>query len=556
MSLPVPLAVRLSTSRQDRHVTADLRDLTFRSVVPGGHASATLSLDRPLHLQPDEIAVYGRVVVYDARSAATVWEGRLEDPGRSAGQDGQVWELAAVGPSAHARDRTFSVIYVDRRLAGDSWIKKNGSTDKAAGQASATEDPDTSVECIQTVFPSSATVVNSSRVTAQYKGLIWTGQKLAYIQWQYDSLIASGADWVVRLTTYPSATVAREHTVPGSGGSQPRYIDSDWVNTDNEAHLAIVWTGGASSTGTGEYWATFKNISLTGTRYNRSGTHLLTEADYPTPSVIKGHQVFEDLLGRGVLHQFDGAGATIDTSTAQTIDQLAYPDGVTAERILEDVMALDEGFYWAAWEKNDTTGKYRCEWAKWPTTPTLEADVADGFTAPGSAADLYNSVFVRWRDPIGRIRSTVRTQTVPELTAAGLTRVGFVDLGDEVGSELNATRAGDQFLTEHAAPPNAGTLTVARPIMHLATGRYLAPWELPRHAPGKLIRVRGVLPRVDALNTTTGRDGVTTFRVIAAEFRASDAAAVLELDAYPVTTARALRLYGSRLPPDLSRRRR
>jgi hypothetical protein len=59
------------------------------------------------------------------------------------------------------------------------------------------------------------------------------------------------------------------------------------------------------------------------------------------------------------------------------------------------------------------------------------------------------------------------------------------------------------------------------------------PWEI---RPG-LIRVRGILPRIDALNASD-RDGVTVFRIVSAEYRASDAAATLELDSYARTVPR------------------
>lgn len=556
MSLPAPLAVRLVTPRADMDVTADVADVSLRSVMPGGYASATIALRRPLALAPDEIALYSRLVFYDTRSAATVWEGHLEDPGRTAGTGGQVWEIAAVGPSAIARDRTFPVIYVDRRIDADTWVKKQGSTDASQGTVSATEDPDSGVDAIMVVYPSSTDVVNSSRVTAQYRALIDTGQRLAYIQFSWDAGLTV-ANWVVRLTTYASQTVARAHnTSTGGGGNQPTYITSDWPNTDNRPDLALVWTGGASATGTSDaFWVSFKDVAVIGSRYDRSGNHLLTEADYPIPShVVKGHQVVEDLLGR-ILSLYDGPNATIDTTTSVLIDQMAYPDGVTAAQVLDDVMALDPAYRWGAWDRDPATGKYQFEYIRWPTVVGLEADVLDGFSSPGSAADLYDRVVVRYRSPIGQIKTLVRTQTVPELAAAGRIRTAFLDLGDEVGSEANAILAGDAFLAEHAAPPNAGTLTVARPVMDQQNGRYLAPHELVRLAPGRLIRVRDVLPRPDALNATA-RDAVTIFRVVGVEYSSAEAAASLELDSYPVSTARQLGLYGRRLPPVQGRRRR
>jgi hypothetical protein len=77
---------------------------------------------------------------------------------------------------------------------------------------------------------------------------------------------------------------------------------------------------------------------------------------------------------------------------------------------------------------------------------------------------------------------------------------------------------------------------IARPIHDILAGRMVQPWEI---RPGTLIRVRGILPRPDSLNATA-RDGLTVFRIVSVEFRASDAAAVLELDSYSTSVARAL----------------
>ena len=111
MTLPIPLSVRLSTARADRHIERDLRSLSFRETA-NGYASAQFALDRLLASSPDEIAYYADVDIYDARNGNYVWCGRLEDPGRGVGSDGQVWELAAVGPSAHLRDSTLPLVYV------------------------------------------------------------------------------------------------------------------------------------------------------------------------------------------------------------------------------------------------------------------------------------------------------------------------------------------------------------------------------------------------------------------------------------------------------------
>jgi hypothetical protein len=124
---------------------------------------------------------------------------------------------------------------------------------------------------------------------------------------------------------------------------------------------------------------------------------------------------------------------------------------------------------------------------------------------------------------------------VQELTDAGLNREAFLDIGSD-RSANDANQAGDVFLSEHKTPPNAGTLTVARPIVDLIGGGMVQPYEI---RPGNLIRVRGVLPRVDSLNAQE-RDGLTVFRIIGMQYRASSGTAELELDSYPLTIAQAL----------------
>ncbi|HEY9418206.1 MAG TPA: hypothetical protein VIQ30_25885, partial [Pseudonocardia sp.] len=174
-------------------------------------------------------------------------------------------------------------------------------------------------------------------------------------------------------------------------------------------------------------------------------------------------------------------------------------------------------------------------WVALPAQVRYEADVIDGYDSQGSGDGLYNQVTVRWRDSSGKYRTLVRTSTVPTLDGVGLVRQGQLDLGDEVGSQAAAQAAGDRWLAERQFAANGGQLKIARPILDLASGRMVQPWEI---RPG-LIRVRGVLPRPDALNGVS-RDGVTIFRIVSSEYRASDGAATLELDSYARTTPRLI----------------
>ncbi|MEW2442780.1 hypothetical protein [Micromonospora marina] len=533
MSLPVPLAVRLSTSRAQRHITAEVSDLWFRSTAPGGFASASVALSRPLHLRPDEIDYYGRMYVYDARSGQTVWEGRLEDPGRSGGRDGPIWNLAGIGPSAHTRDRTIPLIYVDRRA--DAWIKSRGASgERQSATVSAAEDAGGSgAAALVLSMPAGLAVNTSSACTAVYWPLDEAGQKMAVFDYRWDAGISSTL-WRVQGLSGPTTVVRDEAASTSGGASNPQRIGvGAFPVGDRKPFMRLIWTGGASSTGTSDdVWASLMGVVVRATTYSRAGVEK-TSGYTNSDTTILASTVVEDLLGR-LLTEFDGVNASVATTT-KAIEQLAYPEGVTAGAVLDDLMEQEPAYFWAAWESN-TAGKYRFEWAPWPTTIRYEADITDGYDSTGSASELYNEVLVRWREASGRLRTTVRTQAVPALSAAGLTRSGYINLGDEAGSAAAANEAGDAFLANHAAALNAGRLVLSRPVFDRVARRAVMPWEV---RPGTLIRVRGILPRVDSLNSTA-RDGVTVFRIVSVEYRASSAEATLELDSYSPSVARAI----------------
>lgn len=546
MSLPIPLTVRIVNGNRDAFVTRRLRDLTFRSVVPGGFASATLSLDSPLNVPDTLLTYYSRVIVYDARSGDVAWEGRLEDPGRSVRADGQVWDIAAVGPSAHLQDVNKPLIYVDTHI--DGLFRMNNVTPGATDGIG--DDPGGNADCLIIQFPQGLTVTSvapASRVVMVYRRLIESGQKLALVSFDWDAGITDN-NFAVQTRAGTDAgfgsldTVhdANWNTAGGSSGLQK--IVTDWTAGRNTLDFrGSRIAGGAATIGDDLRWCSFRNVVIMATRYSQAGAELLTAADYAAATITPA-QIVADLLGR-LLPKFDGTNAVIDTGSAAVITELTYPDGVTADQVLQDLAAIEPGWYFAAWEAN-TAGLYRAEYQPWPSTVSYLADVADGYEAPGSADGLFNAVNVRWLDSTGRIRTTRRTQTVPELSAAGLTREGILDISDRSGTAADAQAQGDAWLADRLRPPNAGRLTIARRVWDQSLGRHVQPWNL---RPGKLIRVRGIMPYIDALNTSD-RDAVTIFRIVAVDFNASTGAATLELDTFAPTVARSLATFGRKRP--------
>jgi len=533
MSIPVPLSVRLATARGDRHVTKDLRDLRFREVATGGWASASMSLDRPLTVDPLEFEYYSRCYVYDTRNGSVVWEGRIEDPGRGNRPDGQVWQLTAIGPSGHAHDRTVPLIYVDGRLT--AWEPADKNTPGAKEQVSANPGGTSSADeqAILMQFPQGLALVTNSRAVMRYWPIHRAGQKLARYDYTWDAGVTSG-DYQIQGVTRTAGSGGEnsraENWNTAGGASSAKVVVTDFPDGRNTVEVRGIRTGGATTVADDVTWCVAIDPVVFVFLNDAAGTEKTTS--YTTNTVLAS-EVVADLLGR-LLTSYDGSNASIAT-TSYAIAQLAYPDGIMPAQVLDDLMLLEPDYRWGTYESN-SAGKHRFEWAAWPSTVRYEADVADGFDSPGSGDGLYNAARVRWVDNKGAIRTNRRTSTVDELTAASLTREAFIDLGDDIASSAEANRVGDQFLAQHAHPPNAGRLAVARPIRDLSTGRMVMPWEIKA---GELIRVRGVLPRVDALNPTA-RDGVTIFRIWTKEYSASQAAATLELDSSHMSTAQML----------------
>jgi hypothetical protein len=543
MSIPIPLVVRLKTSRGDKYITHELRDLSFRKVATGGYASAQFALDRPLIDDPDELRMFGHMFIYDGRDAGTVWDGHIEDPSRGVGDDGEVWGVGAFGTSVHARDITKPYVAIDRSY--DRLIPSpNRNTLIDASRAN-----DASGNPIFTIkADSGATMPIAVLGGASYPTISEVGMKLARFALTYvmGSNSANNAFRIrARTGLAGSSSTPLNVTFTTTPTSIVRVVVTDWFNGRSVLEFNMERLNSAAAAN--EFvWINISDFVVRAMLYDKTGNEITTGY---TANTVLSSEIVADLLGRR-LNLYDGANARIDT-TSFGIEQFAYPDGVTDAEIFNDLMLFDPAYTWGVFEHNPETDLHRFEWRQWSTTVRYQADVLDGYTSSGSAAELYNAVNVRWVDANGRVRTTPRTQTVPDLSDANIQREETIDLGDVAATLNDAVRVGDQFLAEHQYPPNAGTLQIARPILDLQTGMMVQPWEIE---PGHLVRVSGVLPRVDALNPTA-RDGVTVFKITAMDYRTSTASAALELDSYPQTVTNALAALTQR-PAERSRRRR
>jgi hypothetical protein len=538
MSLTVPLQVRLKTGRTDRFITRELRDLAYREVDNGGFASATFALDRGLSVPPDDLAHFARVYIYD--NDETAWEGYVTNLGASADDDGRIWGLTALGPAAHARDDSRALYFVDNR--DEKWIVggAGGSTRHVNVTHSGETDPTITMR-----LSNGSVFSNGEAGLVVHVGCNETGQQLARIQFDWIGGTAS-SNLKVRLSTaaLPAASAQRvQADLNTTGGTITSALGGTLPTGEDAAFIRFVRATSNLAVTDETIWAEFSNFVLRARLYDKDGSF---HSGYGSNTVLAS-EIFADLLGRGLLPQYDGANAAIDTTTHE-IDHLIYPDAVDSAKIIDDLLVLEPAFRWGAYESN-AAGLYRVEFVARPTAVRYECDLTDGVDLPSDGSGIYNGARVRYIGRNSQRKTLERTSTVAVLDDAGLTRVADVDLGDEVGSSANAQRAGDEFLAEHATAPAGGTLILGRPVIDLIDGRMVHP---SRIRAGQLIRLRGLQPRASAL-TASDRDGISTFRIASREFRTSDGAAVCELDQYSRSTARALAELAAATP---KRRRR
>lgn len=545
MALNVPVAVRIFDytpgidkapllSRNDKHITHVLRDLAYRIEIPGGFKSATFDLDRPLSDAGLDLQPYMGVAVYDTRNAATLWEGVLEDPGKSVSADGETWHLSAVGSAAHASDETRPLVFVDRRF--DAWELVESQV-SGWTVTMETRDSDDEPGIVFRWPRGTGLPAGNVSVSIHYQPIRDAGMKIGIIGGRFDCgrTDASGDhlfQCIVRTGSLSYVAVESDNwTTTEAPWLATR--GTDWTFSHDNARLRATWTGAALPPISNDVeWVRVTQLYVRSLLYSKEG--VLDDGPYGNP-FTRAWNVIEDLLGR-VLRRYDGANSFVDTVPSYQIDQLAYPEGATCAQILEDLMLFHPDHFWAAWESVPETDKYRFEWSAWPTKVGYEADVLDGFDQSSGGLELYNKVLVRWKDAIGRTQTVTRTQVVDSLTRANITRSPApIDVADELASAANATQIGDTFLGQHKHPANSGTLTIARPILDLDMGTQLEPWEV---RPGKLVRVRGIVPRVDALNRDD-TDAVSVFRGVAYDYRASDNTGLMALDS-PVRSSEAL----------------
>jgi hypothetical protein len=498
-----PLTVRLSDGSRDEHVTNWCPRLSFTKQAPGGHHAAQLRLNLPRDEWPN-LGDADRIWLYDRRTGATVWEGYTNAPGTSDQRDaGQGFDLSAYGGMSLASDDRRPSIYLDRDL--NAWTRFDNVT--PGGTLTSGASPSAFVGTWATgmtlQFPAGQPIATGSRVRALYRRLMDSGQRV------YSPVAGVGAgkidtNYQVEIITRTDANLGTGELAASANFSTTSSILAPVVVTNfplgrNTVEMGIHRSGGATTVADDTTWGALMAVSVRPVLLNPDGTDQTTVANV---SYVLATEVVKDLIGR-MLPLVDPAASVIATTTTQ-INQLAYPQAVTARTILDDLSLWEPDI---VWEILHTTsgGKHVFNYRAWPTTARYEISTKDGYSKSSSDSGLCNRIAVNWTDEAGQPQTTIASATVDEL-GSRIRHADPITLPAGKGSAAAATAIGAAVLTDINAGADSARAVVRRTIVDLLAGRTVEPWEIE---PGYLARVRetGDLLRVSQIDYAWSRDG-------------------------------------------------
>lgn len=546
----LPLAVRVRNARYDGMVTGWLHDEPkFGKLDPGGHDAGSIVLDQRLGFRTDIMQPFTRVYILDKRTGDVVFEGDATWPGTGVSSDtGPLVSVNIEGGNKRMGDWTGARIYIDRDF--EAWKKTNTanvSTNVEAGDDRGGSGSD----ALTLAFPMDQHVEANHRAEAIYDRIREAGQEIGWLNYAWDGGHTSGSPgWLVRSIATPPSTVVRSQILSVAGGASSGAVWGGSLPTDSTScFLQLIWTDGSSSTGTSGndiVWCSFLRIVVQAKLLLKDGTARLAGS---YSDFINAVDVWNDLLGDQLSAVFDGPGAQLDAGTSFQIRQLAFPDGVTPQQVVDELMTFEPGCTYYIGASNPANNKYSVKWLERSPVPRYEAMVwIDEQESGIQEVDQYNRVVGRWRTPVGNLRITVATQTIPEMDAVGIVRTYWHDLSNTTGDTDNVAQANAKILADHRYPANSGRVTINRPIVDNWTGRTVMPWEIE---PGAMIRIVGVNPTPDGVNAAVPNGGGTC-RIVKADYGGS-AGMALDLDGVPVSLLRAIMNTKKNRPPPTKR---
>lgn len=530
--MSIGLGVRLDGPDGSADISGRIGGLKFGSVAPGGFASVELTLSRPL--STSDLHPFSRLVVFDTETGRQVGGGRLLEPGKTVdASSGQVAQITALGEGlAATQDVTAPYFLID--LGFDQWVQIDRNRKAISASSGQAPKGGNDNDALVMQMENGGFSANVGIVMA-HRGPALCGMQLGGFSFRHDSGMVASSAWRIRgraySTGYGSSQITTDDGLTNTMSAR-RYssVTRDFIASRTVA--AVHWFNGSSGTADDNTWSAMYYPCVLAQRLTRQRDPYVTASAYDVTEVY-AHDAFIDSLAR-FCPSLDIENARVDTATLP-LQQLAWYDGINAMGVMDDVLAQDAAFTWAAWELQDN-GLHAVEFRAHDQDVRYELTVDGGFSQPAPSTEVYDAVVVRGKSQNGRDNSVTVTRDNALLDEVGLHRTATIDMGSETFSTTAATQAGNAFLDEHVNPPNAGTVTVAQRVWDHVERRYVKPFEI---RPGWNARVFGVQPKRDTLNSGA-QDGSTIFRIVSMNFDTNDGVAVCELDTPELTQMRAI----------------
>lgn len=493
------VAVRINDGVADRSVTGKVTGLKFSKQSDGGHRAASFTLTVPTGTFAD-LGPSDKVYVSDARTGLPLWEGYLDAPTPVRGANGESYAISALGAMIRAADETRALVYVTSDLGA---FEKSYQSAPSSSIESGNWVDDPIYQRVRTHLTPSEPVgpgFNASAESRLYERALMPMGGI-----RIGSVISGKSDIGYRTTFFHntgSVDVADAGGMNSGFATVEMYAGAGFPSGSTTVFaLALARTGGATNIADDVTWTDWVDISTIGQRMNRSGLLLVGVAQLITTTYVRAHWVVEDLLGR-VMRFCDPLTSSVAPGS-RDITELAYTDGATAQRVLDDLSDYEPDHLWEI--LHSTADGHIFNYRPWPTDPRYEISTRDGYSEQGSDVDLCNRVVVSWTDKTGNSRTLVVTATSTQypallaLDVAGRIRDAEpISLPEGSGSDANAALIGAAVLAEVAGRPVPAKAVVRRPIRDLYTGSNVMPWEIET---GYLVTVRetGNLHRLTAM---------------------------------------------------------
>jgi hypothetical protein len=459
-----------------------------------------------------------------------VYAGRIEHLAKSSDASGMWVHVSAFGWQRHLSDQLYRGVFRDRRL--QKWISRaigpnNAEPVDPVDQMEVRfedEDEGDLNNRVKLMIPaSSVTIPGNSKVRITYSlPSGWPGVGIRRLRFAWKAAIASATSISLRV-------------FEGGPGGPERY-NTNYTTATQEVDLTS-WTAGLRTVHIHLFHADTDLSSIAKNIIYIS--NLFVEAT--AAGALTANKVIKEVVAR-LCPKLETSGVK---PSIPAVDPLVYESPTAPREILDEMVLFgptdalnDEPWYWAVLERRG--GLWRLVFDEIPAEPSYVVAGAEIRDAARDHDGQFNEALLQYTTPLGVLREVERTQSVPALDAAGLTRTKHLafDFRSVKGvSDVAALqRVGDRLLREARDPTRTATATVVGDMVRDARSGGSVPfWNIRAGRRIRLLEIKATDIRIPIKDD----EGVYLIRRVRKNLTTGQA--TLELDNRPDELAVILR---------------